>query len=172
MNDDLRIGHRGLERRDADDTYWLNGTRIDVAVYNHELQRQIAYAAEQRHARDVRESIEHAYKHEAEQQKLLAMQNAAFLSINYPRLYGRKSSVESDQSGERAREDSAKAAQAAYEELEKRKPVHARLRETPSRLSLKTTPLFGHLRWRFDSPFNPLRRQLFRWAYRTHRSMA
>jgi hypothetical protein len=39
-------------------------------------------------------------------------------------------------------------------------------------LSLKTSPLFGFMRWRFDSPFAPLVKMFERWAIRTHRRIA
>lgn len=34
----------------------------------------------------------------------------------------------------------------------------------PFKLSLKTTPLFRHLRWKFDSPFAPVSRAFAKWV--------
>jgi hypothetical protein len=42
----------------------------------------------------------------------------------------------------------------------------------PIKLSLKTSPLFGYMRWRFDSPFAPLWKWFVRWALSTRRRMA
>lgn len=45
-------------------------------------------------------------------------------------------------------------------------------RPTHRLVRVKDSPLFGYLRWRYDSPFNPLKEQLIRWAWRTRRGMA
>lgn len=39
-------------------------------------------------------------------------------------------------------------------------------------LSLRTSPIFGFLRYRFDSPLKPIADWIVRWAWRTRRSMA
>lgn len=53
---------------------------------------------------------------------------------------------------------SGKAPEAQAQVINKKFLTEERPSQKPSspRLSLKTTPLFGHLRWRFDSPFKPL----------------
>lgn len=39
-------------------------------------------------------------------------------------------------------------------------------KERPAKLTLKTSPLFGYLRWRFDSPFAPLTKAFMKWFTR------
>lgn len=184
MSEQIRIGHRGLEYRQVDDTYWLNGTNIDAEVYNQELQRiithedgrrtaqQIQHEAMQNNARQQQLNIERL----ARMQAAAAQAQAYGFSFNYPRLHGRPTTAQSDQSGERARADSAKAAQAANKALEgkRRKSAEA---EKPC-YSLKNSPLFGKAafgpfyNWTFDSPFTRLHRWAIRWAWNFQRRQA
>lgn len=165
MSEELRIGHRGLEHREHDDTYWLNGTNIDDLVYNQELQRIIAHQQVSDEAKLIREL-----------QQAQDLQNTQL----------RRAQTERDTAGNSKLMNVVYGYAPTYREFPNIPPkVHeamsllelqnAKAQSTPKpapMLSLKTTPLFPHLRWRFDSPFNPLRRRFIRWAWEFQRRQA
>jgi hypothetical protein len=156
VSEDLRIGHRGLEHRQDDDTYWLNGTRIDDVVYNQEIQRIIAHE----NGRRTAEQLQHeAIQNTKRQQQLWS------------------------QKRDREREHQAKMAAGAMINADFwHTPgiVPSKVREamgvlqqsappTVRKLNVQSSPLFRHLRWRFDSPFAPLRQWLVRWVWQYQR---
>lgn len=51
-------------------------------------------------------------------------------------------------------------------------PTGAAIWRGSEKLSLKTSPLFGCMRWRFDSPLAPLRDAFVRFAWRVNRRAA
>lgn len=155
MNADLRIGHCGLERREVDDTFWLNGTRIDEGVYNLELQRIIAHQQVTDEAKLVRELQQQAAsQHSA---CIAHMRRAEDMQNSYAGLatavYGLATL--------------GATSTRATEPPPKQQP--------PFKLSLKTSPIFAPpkwagLYWNFDSPFKPLADAFIRWAWKHTRN--
>lgn len=163
MSKSLRIGHRGLEHRKVDDTYWLNGTLIDDQIYNQELQRIIAHQQVTDEAKLKRELQQQADMQNARnaQAKHAAFGNSALMNVVYgfAPIY-------------RGGNNLPTIPRQVHEAMSVLEQQKAKAPAPRPKLSLKTTPLFGHLRYRFDSPFAPLHRWFIRWAWQFQRNQA
>lgn len=171
---EMRIGHRGLEYRQHDDTYWLNGTQVGVHEFRQEQSRSTAYLEEQMRQAQIN----------AEQQRVKqaeAMRNVTRVSA----LYGyapyypenRHASPDPAQSARpstRTRKDRKRDVREREKASEAE--VGERAKAKPQTFDLRNSPLFGRkamgpfYNWTFDSPLKPLQRWFLRWAWQTLRA--
>lgn len=151
-----QLVHPAVRHDQATDQYFVNGAECCHEMYNAELQRILAYTEEQRRQKDL------AAKQAAHIERLQGMRNNAFEVM-----YGYAPSMLSSaipQLGQQVTQ--------ALSVLERANVTKASAPAKPFKLSLKTSPLFGYQRWRFDSPLKPLHDCLIRWVWNLQRQRA
>lgn len=115
--------------------------------------------------------LEFERQYQAMRSQQLAAMQSNFFNVGAS-VHATSKSLEGDHAGAAASGCSGKPAEEAKPTSKERaETLGERIAARKERLSLKNSPLFGYMRWRFISPIHDLRMWLFRWLYRSNRGM-